>query len=156
MHCSTMQCLAPLLWPDVLEVTWPALQLHALQPHSTLCLSWYFPLAIWQTVQLPLRHTQRWGWRGCWAIGGFLHPSLSLCSIWDMWLGLSTAYRHHCCLVVYTNHLLRTDPHRNLIRNRDIANASEVDVNVPWFWPDRRTRLQLRRLFIIAIISDVY
>ena len=90
MHCLTMQCLAPLLWPDVEEVAWPALQLHTLQPHSMLCLSWYF-LTVWQTVQLPLKHIQRWGLCGCWAIGGFLHPHLSLHSIWGMQLGLSTA-----------------------------------------------------------------
>ena len=84
-----MQCLVPLLWQDVEVVAWPAL--------------WCFPLTVWQMVQLPLRHTQRWGQRVCWAIGGFLHPHLSLCSIWDMQLGLSTAYSHHCCLAFYTD-----------------------------------------------------
>ena len=39
--------------------------------------------------------------------------------------------------------LLRTDPHRNLIWNWDVAGASKGDANVPWFQPDRRTRLQL-------------
>ena len=32
------------------------------------------------------------------AIGGFLHPHLSLHSICNMQLGLSTTYSHHCCL----------------------------------------------------------
>ena len=39
--------------------------------------------------------------------------------------------------------LLRTDPHKNLIRNQDVAGASEGDINIPWFWLDGRTRLQL-------------
>ena len=100
MWCSV---LPP--WLDMEEeVTWPALQLHTLQPHSTSYQSWCFPLAVWWTVQLPLRHTQRLGQCVCGAIGGLLHPHLSLHSIWDMWLGLSTAYSHHCCLVVHTDH----------------------------------------------------
>ena len=37
--------------------------------------------------------------------------------------------------------LLRTDPHGNPIWNQDIADASEGDVNVPWFWLARKTRL---------------
>ena len=32
---------------------------------------------------------------------------------------------------------------KNLMRNQDIAGASEGDANVPWFWLYGRTRLQL-------------
>ena len=39
-------------------------------------------------------------WLSQWRI--FHHPP-SLRSIWDMRLGLSTAYSHHCCLAVYTD-----------------------------------------------------
>ena len=35
--------------------------------------------------------------------GGLWHPRPSPHSIWDMWLGLSTTYSHHCCLVIYTD-----------------------------------------------------
>ena len=31
--------------------------------------------------------------------------------------------------------LLRTDPHRNLMQNWNIAGASKGDANIPWFWP---------------------
>ena len=44
--------------------------------------------------------------------------------------------------------MLRTDPHRNPIWNPDVANASEGDVNVPWFQLDGRTRCH--DLFILV------
>ena len=43
-------------------------------------------------------------------------------SIWNMWLGLSTTYSHHSCLVAYT------DLHQYVIKSRSTKHLPEFDL----------------------------
>ena len=110
------------------------------------------PVAHWHWLVRPTGWPH---WTAAWAAAS------SSCPWWGWWPSTTSRCQHQIGWVIRhplvrwqwghppgyaaikTAWLLRTDPHENPIWNQDVAGASKGDANIPWFWPDGRTRLQL-------------